>query len=128
MNERRLLLVAPMLRVPTRPDGRIVLTRKFIEGMNFYCQRWPGKVAVAAQIATGGDTNLDHVECEASSLPFATHIVRFTNPDQCRPLLSEAAVVLGSLDPSQAAWAPLCRELRTGRTDHSGRATEMAGW
>jgi colanic acid/amylovoran biosynthesis glycosyltransferase len=113
MNERRLLLVAPMLRVPTRPDGRIVLTRKFIEGMTFYCNRWPGKVAVAAQIATGGDTNLDHVECEASSLPFATHIVRFTNPDQCRPLLSEAAVVLGSLDPSQAAWAPLCREMRT---------------
>jgi glycosyltransferase involved in cell wall biosynthesis len=113
MNERRLLLVAPMLRVPMREGGKIVLTEKFIEGMSFYCRRWPGKVAVAAQIATSPDTNLDHVECDPASLPFAVHIVQFTNLQQCRPLLAEAGLVLGSLDPSQAAWAPLCRELST---------------
>jgi colanic acid/amylovoran biosynthesis glycosyltransferase len=110
-SDHQTLYVAPMLRIGTTPPGKLLLTRKFIEGINFYVDHWPGPVVVLSQPQIESDDNLDHVECDASELRFGVEFASFTDEVALAKILKDARLVLGSLEAVQANWAPLCRRL-----------------
>ena len=64
------LLVVPFMRAGLSPDGKIVLTRKFIEGMALYRRYWPGEVTVLLRLSPVIDDSLDHVVVNPAELPF----------------------------------------------------------
>lgn len=55
------LHVVPALIAPQDSDGRIVLTRKFVDGIEAYRQRWPGDVSVHMIGQGHRDRHLDDV-------------------------------------------------------------------
>ena len=66
---RELLVVTPLTAHRSRA-GNLVLTRKFIEGMRAYAERWPGEVTAMFRLAKTPSNNLDHMEYESHSEPF----------------------------------------------------------
>ena len=101
------LYVLPSLRAAAEPDGRIVLTRKFLDGAAAYAERWPGPVVVCMRRQTGADTNLDQVSVRPGDLPFAFQWLE----DDARAVaeqIAPARLVLASLVDHHARMAIIC--------------------
>jgi len=95
-----LLAVLPNLRAPVRPAGRVVLTRKFISGMQAYATLWSGPVVAIMEPSAAPSENLDNVEVEIAKLPFGVEVVRYDSP-ALREHLRRASVILGGVSSQQ---------------------------
>ena len=62
MNERSTLIIIPALRARRGAGDTMILTRKFVDGLHQYAQRWPGPVTAWVGLNEEADTNLDHIE------------------------------------------------------------------
>jgi glycosyltransferase involved in cell wall biosynthesis len=69
------------LPVVFRPDGSLVLTRKFIEGMTYYAEHWPGPAVAVLQPSTELSSNLDNVEVRPDDLPFSVKGLRYDSAE-----------------------------------------------
>jgi len=76
------------LPVVMRPNGSFVLTRKFVEGMTRYVERWPGRVVAVMDPADTVTSNLDNEEYRPADLPFQVEAVPFHAPELRRYLVT----------------------------------------
>lgn len=104
------LVLLPSLRASPGRDGRIVMTRKFLNGVAAYAQAWPGPVHVLAELSDYATDDLDHVEIDPRA-PDAVVSARPTDPAELAERLRHAAAVLGFLSPYQLDIAQRCQSM-----------------
>jgi glycosyltransferase involved in cell wall biosynthesis len=64
-----LLIVTPLGALP-RPSGKVLLTRKFVDGLSLYRAFWKGPVTALCALADRATDNMDNVEVDPRSGPF----------------------------------------------------------
>jgi hypothetical protein len=102
------LTILPALRAGRCDDGGFRLTRKFLDGLLAYAQRWPGPVRVWMAPAQGADSNLDHVEVRPGALPLHLGWLE-PDPASLERVMRGSAVVLASLVDRHAHLAAAAR-------------------
>jgi glycosyltransferase involved in cell wall biosynthesis len=111
MNQKQTILkLLPSLRARLLPDGRVVLTRKFIDGVNEFQKAWAGPVAVYMLAKTTEAGEMDDVSVWPKDLSFHIEVLSF--PDIVRAITADlSAVVILSLDDFRQSglWA-VCRQ------------------
>jgi glycosyltransferase involved in cell wall biosynthesis len=110
MNKSQVILkLVPSLRARKLPDGHIVLTQKFIEGVIEFCKFWAGPVEVYLESSEHPSGNMDEVSVLPGDLPFRVRLLPL--PEIARAIVADsAAVVLLSLDDfRQSGLAAVCR-------------------
>jgi glycosyltransferase involved in cell wall biosynthesis len=90
--------------------GRVLITQKFLSGMELYCRLWPGRVRVVLHPQDRASTDLDHVAVHARDLPFELALCRFDGPELAQHLAG-SALVLGGPDYRIPNLVSLCRKL-----------------
>ncbi len=110
MKTSRTLAVLPNLRATVRKDGRIVLTEKFLSGMDSYLEYWDGPVVVMIEPDSRESDNLDNVTVERRGLPFGIDVGSFDAPE-LRTKLASCAVAQGGISYRQNHLAQLCSEI-----------------
>lgn len=120
------LVLLPSLRAHRGPNGGLVLTQKFLNGVAKYAQTWPGQVTALVEISPTPTSDMDHVEVmpEAGKAPLE---LRPDTDAGLRERLKDVAAVLGFLSPYQLETARLCRDLGVPLifTSEYSPATEM---
>jgi glycosyltransferase involved in cell wall biosynthesis len=106
------LVVLPALSVVSSPSGRFVVTRKFIEGMTSYAERWDGPVVTVMNPTAASTNNLDNVEVDPKDLPFGLHAVAFGSKALWERVRG-AAVVLGGPHYQLRGMSRRLRSMRT---------------
>lgn len=107
----RELMLTPTLRAKFLEDGRVRVTRKFLEGMKMYATMWPGPVSALMRHSDAADTNMDPVTVDPAELPFGLFQADFKDERQMAGMLVDAAVVLASLDCDQLGVSRVCARL-----------------
>lgn len=92
-----------------RRDQRLLLTRKFVQGMEQYVSLWNGPVRCLVRTVHKPTTDLDHLEVSIDALPFAVDVVD-SDPRSLRRCLGTPAVIVGSTDYMQNHLSVLARE------------------
>lgn len=120
------LILLPSLRAHRGPNGGLVLTQKFLNGVAQYAKTWPGQVTALVEISATPSSDMDHVEV----LPDSGRAPLELRPDTLaglRERLRDAAAVLGFLSPEQLDIARLCRDMGVPLifTSEYSPATEM---
>lgn len=105
------LILLPSLRASPGRDGRIVMTRKFLNGVDAYARVWPGPVHVLAELSEHPTDDLDHTEIDPRD-PAARVSPRPQQPEALAARLQNAAAVLGFLSPYQLDIAQRCAAMR----------------
>lgn len=112
MTRRTKLKLVPSLRARSLPNGRVVLTQKFIEGVNAFSRLWPGPVNVYMEGGENQSGNLDEVEIAPRDLPFEIRILP-SEAISSEIVADNASVVLLSLDDCrQSGLSAVCRQNR----------------
>src|SRR5262245_31384308 len=104
-----LTLLPPLSGTPG-DAGRILITKKVLEGTQLYCKSWPGPVRVVLHPADARSTDLDHVAVDPRELPFSLELCRFDSPELAMRLAG-SALVLGGPDYRVPKLVALCRQL-----------------
>ena len=92
------------LRAIQRKNGRVILTRRIVSGMQEHAAHWDGEVELVCEVvdeqtgASDQDRALsgDNAEFDPKELPFTLHLVDFESP-QTRALLEGHTVALCGL-------------------------------
>ena len=104
------LVLLPSLRAVVGDDGRIGLTKKFVEGMTQWVEHWDGPVRVIIEPTPDASTDLDHALVDPTSLPFALEVGSYTSDDFVR-FLRGASIVAASCSYRQNHVAQACQKL-----------------
>lgn len=82
------LVILPSLAAALTGQGEMVVTRKFLDGMRGYAERWPGPVATLLDTTYKPTNNLDNVKIRPNlhDLPFGIDTVKFGSRDLYRRL------------------------------------------
>lgn len=99
MSSRRLVLF-PSLPAVQKSDGRIVLTGKFLSGVQAWADRWDGPVSVVFRPAPEAGDNLDNEETRPEEAGIDVRVAAFDAPEALS-VLEEAAVAVGMLGVEQ---------------------------
>jgi glycosyltransferase involved in cell wall biosynthesis len=89
------------------PGGRVLLTKKFLTGMDEYVRRWPGPVRLVIGRAQGAWKNLDEMAVDPADLPFRFQWL--PDGEGLRALVAGGGLVTAGLFERDLAVAPLCR-------------------
>jgi glycosyltransferase involved in cell wall biosynthesis len=93
------------------PDAEhVVLTRKFIAGMERYRRLWPGRVKVVLHPAERVSDDLDHVTVNPRELSFGLEVVRYDSAE-LKEHLAGSALVLAGPDHRIPRIVELCASL-----------------
>lgn len=103
------LVLLPTLSVSVKPDGRLGVTRKFLEGVQAFQHYWQGPVSVLAERELGTGDHLDHDSVNPAELSFELKVVDFDRLLE-EPALEGAAVVLGCLGFRQNHVVRVCHQ------------------
>lgn len=90
------------------PDGKVVLTRKIVDGLELMSRHWPGELVAVLAPRSMADTNLDHEAYPLSSLPFSVVILDPRSP-AVGNLVRDAALVQIAVDYRHLNVARVCR-------------------
>ena len=110
MNEKQAILkVVPSLRALRSPNGSIVLTRKFIDGVNEFQKVWDGPVAVYMMPRKNEPGQIDDVNVWPKDLSF--HLEVLSLKDIVRAIIADpSSTVLLSLDDfRQSGLGAICQ-------------------
>jgi len=91
------LRLVPALTAPRGPRGGFLLTRKFIDGLHAYRQRWPGPLSVHLVQQPHRDRHMDELELLHDDAPAALHWFDPLDVAGYRALFDDAAVLLVTL-------------------------------
>ncbi len=105
------LIVLANLRATPRPGGRVVMTRKFVTGMQEYAELWRGPVETVLEPDPELSPNLDNVEIDPASIGFGVHVMPFGSAELAQTLKG-AAVVLGGISDQLNHVSGIGRALR----------------
>ncbi len=106
-----LLVHVPTLGALQLPSGRIVVTRKFVSGMESYTRHWPGPVEIWVPPLESLSDNLDNIELDPRELPFGVRVVAASALTQAD--LSQAGLIFAGLEWRTLALAAACQRSRT---------------
>lgn len=109
-NAPKELLVLPSLKARRGPNGGLILTQKYLEGVATYARDWPGPVTSLVGLETRPGTDMDQTEIDPDTLETGLE-VRPTDPDALAARLSSAAIVLFHLSPEELEPAELCQRI-----------------
>ena len=112
MSDRRSLILLPNLRARRTAERRVVLTRKFVEGMDAFVRGWDGPVLALMEPRDEATDNLDEVAVDPRELDFEVDVLSYDAPE-LGPRLAQGAVVLGGLGYRQNHVARLARAVGT---------------
>ena len=101
------LTLLPMLPAAVAGD-RVVLTRKFLEGLREYAGGWDGPLRVVMRPQPDVTDNLDNVEVDPSAEPFELAVRPFEHPE-VTAWLRASNIVKGGLDHHQVELPATCR-------------------
>lgn len=104
------LSLLPNLRMTTLPNGRVMVTQKFVDGVLEYVRRWPGSVTVYAEVEAAPTDNLDNIAMKPNELPFGLRLVDYRDLLSA-PGFAESAIALASAGHRQNHVARLCSAL-----------------
>ncbi len=104
------LAVLPSLPVRVVDGKRVVMTRKFIDGMEKYCDLWGGPVSVFMEPTGDPTSNLDEEEVERAKLPFRLEVVSFDDP-KLGEILAGHRLALGTLYCRENHLSRVCRSV-----------------
>jgi colanic acid/amylovoran biosynthesis glycosyltransferase len=108
LNDTTLVVISP-LRGFRLPNGNIVLTEKFVEGLRLYRMLWDGPVLHICAPAPGETDSLDNIEIPTSTPEFNTvcDVISWETLDRAVP---KNSVVLASVGESFNFIAKFCRD------------------
>jgi colanic acid/amylovoran biosynthesis glycosyltransferase len=109
-DDRSELVLIANVRAYRNGQGRLVLTRKYLQGVGAYARSWPGPVTVLVRVAGQPFDDLDPVEIEPSAWPFSIELRPETLEDLAHRVNS-AALVLAFLAHDELDLAPMCKRL-----------------
>ncbi len=101
------LVLLPSLKAHRGPNGRLILTQKFLNGLAQYASTWPGRVTALVEVSATPTSDMDHVEVP-SSMERVTVEVRPGTPAGVQDRLRNVAAVLGFLSPYELDTARWC--------------------
>lgn len=108
MSGDRRLIIAPAMKAAETPDGSLVLTGKFIEGMEAYARLWDGRVTAVLMQGDVADGNLDHRTVKREELDF--DVAWLPGDDgELVELLQGGAVAMVSLIHEHLRYGEACR-------------------
>ena len=109
LDNQATLLILPSIHAAAAADGRLIMPRKFIDGVAEYARHWPGRVSVLARQSSEQGVNLDETPIDGDELPFDLALQRDERaPDSLR----RAAVVLATLIEPYLPLAAQCHRAR----------------
>jgi glycosyltransferase involved in cell wall biosynthesis len=102
------MIVLSILKARPGPNGGLLLTQKYVDGVAEYARHWRGPVTTLVDVTTADiGTVLDPLEVFPGRLPFGLEI---RPPDDAlRERLQNARVVLAFLSAREALLAERCR-------------------
>jgi colanic acid/amylovoran biosynthesis glycosyltransferase len=103
------LIVASPLKAVPRPDRKIVLTAKFVDGLALYRELWNGPITLACEPTEQVSDNLDNVEVDLDTAPFRTICAPFSD-DNFGRMLAPGSLVLASVGEQLNGLSRLCRK------------------
>lgn len=109
MTDTTLVVVSP-LRGFLRPNGKIILTKKFIEGMNLYRGLWDGPILHLCEPADRESNNLDNIEIDRFSPSFRT-LCAPIDDDLLRSVLPADSLVVASVGEHFNSVSSVCKEI-----------------
>jgi glycosyltransferase involved in cell wall biosynthesis len=92
-----------------RPNRKIVLTTKFVDGLALYRELWKGPITLACEPAEQVSDNLDNVEVDLDAAPFRTICEPFSDDSLAR-MLKPGSLVLASVGEQFNSLSRLCRK------------------
>jgi colanic acid/amylovoran biosynthesis glycosyltransferase len=107
MHDVTLVVVSPLKGV-NLPNGNIMLTQKFVDGMALYRKLWKGPIRLFCEPADRPSNNLDNVEVGAAD--FQTQCADLTD-DVLRLSLPSRSLVLSSVGEQFNRVSRICREM-----------------
>lgn len=102
------LTIVPALRAKTLPNGQVLITQKFLDGVLKYDSLWSGSITVLMEENHQEDSNLDKITVRPDELPFQLKIVSFDTINPAK-LLNQTSVVLASLEYQQNHIVKVCQ-------------------
>jgi colanic acid/amylovoran biosynthesis glycosyltransferase len=109
VNGITLVIISP-LKGFVQPNGKLILTEKFVNGMGLYSKLWDGPVLHLCEPAERQGHNLDNVEVETKTPTFDTICTRFTD-EQLRSLIPKRSLVVTSVGEQFNSVSTVCRAL-----------------
>jgi len=94
------LVVVSPLRCVVRGDTRVLLTRKFVDGLGLYQELWKGPLTVVCERSDQASDNLDNVEVDLDRAPFRV-VTLDLREETLRDALVPRSLVLSAV---QFAW------------------------
>lgn len=85
----------PSLKAAQTPDGKVVLTRKFLSGMEEYAKLWQGRMRVIMEPTEERSDNLDNVELHRHEIPFTLRLLPF-DAKELAVVFHDASLVVGT--------------------------------
>ena len=123
------LVVIPSIRARLDTDG-LMLTRKYVEGMRGYADRWPGPVTSLVRLTDDVSHDMDPVLHRPGMESAGVEVLPDSNAGLSERLARAAAVLL-FLARSERATAALCRTLGVPVifiTEYSPRTEQQILW
>lgn len=104
------LILLPSLRAQRGAQGRLVMTRKYLDGAAEFARSWPGPVTSLVRIDDQPTGDFDRIEVEPGEMETALE-ERPGDPAALGRRLGRAAMALGFLSPEEAPMLAICREV-----------------
>jgi glycosyltransferase involved in cell wall biosynthesis len=108
MDRSATLVVLPALKAGITPSGGVVLSQRFVDGMQKYVEHWDGPVMVLMESTDALGLNFDDAEIDPAKLPFGLKVLSFTD-SQLGWHLAGNRLVLASVSYRQNRIAAMCR-------------------
>jgi glycosyltransferase involved in cell wall biosynthesis len=105
------LVVISPLKGFVQPNGKIILTEKFVEGMKLYRELWGGPILHLCEPATGLSDNLDNIEVETKTAEFDTLCAPMSD-GHLRSVLPPRSIVLVAVGEQFNSVGEVCRKLK----------------
>lgn len=104
------LVVMTPLKAVRRPNGKLLLTRKFLDGMALYRELWKGPITLLSEPSEIESDNLDNMEISVEQAPFRT-VCEYFSDDGLSKTLCGPSIVLASEGEQFNFVSSVCRHV-----------------
>jgi colanic acid/amylovoran biosynthesis glycosyltransferase len=104
------LVLLPGLKAKKISFNEIVITRKFLDGVNEYQKYWGGEIQVLLEEDIFISNNLDNITVNINNLPFQIGILNYDSAE-FRQSLGPGIVVLAYISDRQNKISSYCRQI-----------------
>lgn len=106
----RELVILPILKARQGTEGRLIMTQKYLDGVDEYARTWPGPVTSLVGLDTRPGIDMDQVET-SSDRPLSELELRPGSIEALGERIGQAAVVLAQLSHFEVEAAALCKRI-----------------